>query len=166
MGPSASDGASGYELWRSDGSAEGTVLVKDIAAGSASSYPHELRVVAGRLLFGACDDAGCELWTSDGTEAGTRRVADLRPGPLSSNPRGFTRQGSLVLFTALDDDAGWELWALPVSALDEPLPVPALPVSGGVALALGLLASGVARLRRRSLTRQDDVRSPSRPTAL
>src|SRR4051812_12663058 len=32
---SASDGATGQELWKSDGTAAGTVLVKDISAGSS-----------------------------------------------------------------------------------------------------------------------------------
>ena len=31
------DGANGYELWKSDGTTAGTVMVKDIAPGSASS---------------------------------------------------------------------------------------------------------------------------------
>ena len=34
----ATDGVNGYELWKSDGSAAGTALVKDITPGSASSY--------------------------------------------------------------------------------------------------------------------------------
>ena len=33
----ATDGTNGYELWKSDGTAAGTVMVKDIYSGSASS---------------------------------------------------------------------------------------------------------------------------------
>ena len=36
---SANDGTNGFELWKSDGTADGTVLVKDIASGSSSSDP-------------------------------------------------------------------------------------------------------------------------------
>ena len=35
----ANDGTNGRELWKSDGTADGTVLVKDIASGSSSSSP-------------------------------------------------------------------------------------------------------------------------------
>src|SRR4051812_25666491 len=49
----ADDGASGTELWKSDGTAAGTVLVKDIIPGSASSDPYNLTSVNGRLFFTA-----------------------------------------------------------------------------------------------------------------
>ncbi len=39
---SADDGVNGTELWKSDGTATGTVMVKDIASGSSSSYPKNL----------------------------------------------------------------------------------------------------------------------------
>ena len=35
----ASDGQTGYELWRSDGTAAGTTLVGDVAPGADSSSP-------------------------------------------------------------------------------------------------------------------------------
>ena len=38
---SANDGANGTELWKSDGTAAGTALVKDIYPGSGGSYPAE-----------------------------------------------------------------------------------------------------------------------------
>jgi ELWxxDGT repeat protein len=74
------------ELWKTDGTAEGTVLVKDIAPGGAGSYPSYLTVVNGTLFFGA-DKEGLpepgagfinqELWKSDGTTAGTVLVKDF-----------------------------------------------------------------------------------------
>ena len=42
---------SGEELWRSDGTAEGTVLVKDIRQGVASSRPFSLTVMGVTLFF-------------------------------------------------------------------------------------------------------------------
>lgn len=36
------DGIHGPELWKSDGSEAGTILVRDIFVGSQSSYPQEM----------------------------------------------------------------------------------------------------------------------------
>lgn len=38
----ANDGASGVELWKSDGTESGTVRVQDIRAGSGESLPNKL----------------------------------------------------------------------------------------------------------------------------
>src|SRR5947209_14344259 len=63
---SASDGAHGNELWRTDGTSAGTALVKDINAGKNSSSPHYLTNVNGVLYFVATDAAhGAELWKSE-----------------------------------------------------------------------------------------------------
>ena len=45
----ATDAVNGQELWKSDGTAEGTVLVKDIYAGTGSSRPMYLTDVGGTL---------------------------------------------------------------------------------------------------------------------
>ena len=72
----ASDGASGAELWKSDGTAAGTVLVKDIHPGSMGSVPYQLTVFGDAVYFTATDGTtGRELWKSDGTAAGTQRVS-------------------------------------------------------------------------------------------
>uniref|UniRef100_UPI00056C1DDD hypothetical protein n=1 Tax=Microcystis aeruginosa TaxID=1126 RepID=UPI00056C1DDD len=68
------------ELWKSDGTAAGTVLVKDINPGSSSSYPGSLTAVGNTLFFTAYDGlggSGTELWKSDGTAAGTVLVKDI-----------------------------------------------------------------------------------------
>jgi ELWxxDGT repeat protein len=77
----ADDGVNGRELWKSDGTAAGTVPVADIAPGPGSSDPTQLTAM-GDVLFFAADDGvnGRELWRSDGTAAGTGLVADLVPG--------------------------------------------------------------------------------------
>src|SRR4051812_40450623 len=41
----------GSELWKSDGTAEGTVLVKDINPGTASSLASQLIVYKGQVYF-------------------------------------------------------------------------------------------------------------------
>src|SRR5687768_8954273 len=58
----------GDELWKTDGTSTGTVLVKDINPGEASSAADGLTAANGRLYFFADDgEHGVELWTSDGT---------------------------------------------------------------------------------------------------
>jgi ELWxxDGT repeat protein len=62
----------GLELWRSDGTASGTYLIKDIAQGIQSSSPDHFLIVDGSLYFMASDGIhGRCLWRSDGTTEGT-----------------------------------------------------------------------------------------------
>ena len=62
---SADDGSSGSELWKSDGTAEGTVQVADIYPGTDSSYPIKLTAI-GDTCSSQRDDgsSGYELWKS------------------------------------------------------------------------------------------------------
>ena len=78
----ARDGTHGPELWRSDGSQAGTVLVKNIHPCSGNYYgPGNLTAVGNTLFFSADDGvSGEELWKSDGDEAGTVLVEDINPG--------------------------------------------------------------------------------------
>jgi trimeric autotransporter adhesin len=83
----ADDGVHGSEPWVSDGTPDGTQLLKDIddrdiAGAPASSNPYNLAVLNGKLLFIAANASqGYELWASDGTPEGTRTAADLNSGP-------------------------------------------------------------------------------------
>ena len=59
----AEDDAGGVELWKSDGTAAGTVQVSDIASGSDHAFPQYLTNVNGTLFFSANDGTtGFELW--------------------------------------------------------------------------------------------------------
>ncbi|MEB3318763.1 MAG: ELWxxDGT repeat protein, partial [Cyanobacteriota bacterium] len=108
---SASDGTSGHELWKSDGTAAGTVRVADIHPGGNSSNPRSFTAVGNTLYFSASDGtSGDELWKSDGTAAGTVRVADIRPGSSGSSPRYLTTVGDTLYFRASDGTSGYELW--------------------------------------------------------
>jgi ELWxxDGT repeat protein len=65
----------GQELWTSDGTAAGTMMVKDINPGAGGSSRGTLTNFNGTLYFSANDGThGFELWKSDGTAAGTTMV--------------------------------------------------------------------------------------------
>jgi ELWxxDGT repeat protein len=62
----AGDDVHGTELWRSDGTADGTRLVQDIAPGPASSAPSHFVASGSNLFFTASTPAhGRELWVID-----------------------------------------------------------------------------------------------------
>ena len=104
------DGTTGKELWKSDGTAAGTMRVADINPGPVGSYPYELTNVNGTLFFTADDGTtGAELWKSDGTAAGTVRVADI-PGPMWVSPDELTNVNGTLFFEVDDGTTGRELW--------------------------------------------------------
>jgi ELWxxDGT repeat protein len=70
------DNAYGPELWKSDGTAAGTMMVKDINPGSGGSLPSNLTSVNGKLYFSADDGNKISLWVSDGTFSGTKPVVN------------------------------------------------------------------------------------------
>jgi ELWxxDGT repeat protein len=63
--------ANGHGLWKTDGTAAGTVLLK----GGSSDPGHWLTDVDGVLMF----VSNTALWRSDGTPAGTYMVRDINP---------------------------------------------------------------------------------------
>ena len=106
----ASDRIHGLELWRTDGTAAGTFLIRDIFPGPFGSSPTELIEFRGELYFKAMDGSrGFELWKSDGTTEGTVLVADVEPEG-SSDPYELTVLGDHLYFTAFSHATGEELW--------------------------------------------------------
>lgn len=106
----ANDNSNGVELWKTDGTANGTVMVKDIAPGAASSAPQQMTVFNGKLYFTANDQVhGRELWSTDGTANGTQMVMDI-DNIASSSPDYLTVVGNELLFAAYDATHGTELW--------------------------------------------------------
>jgi ELWxxDGT repeat protein len=112
----AKDATHGYELWKSDGTAAGTTLVKDIGV-PFNGDPGNLVDFNGAVFFAAGDAAhGYELWKSDGTTAGTTLVKDIYPGtdsgggPNGGDPSELTVVNGTLFFSARDATHGQELW--------------------------------------------------------
>jgi ELWxxDGT repeat protein len=121
----ADDGKHGVELWKSDGSAKGTKLVKDINTTPGNSNPNddsainqsaevEKLYVSGKTLYFRANDGqnGVELWKTDGTEAGTVLVEDINPSSESraSDIGNLVAVGKTLYFSANDGQNGLELW--------------------------------------------------------
>ena len=109
----------GRELWKSDGTEVGTVLVKNIFSSGGSggnSNPTGLTVIDKTIYFAANDGTtGRELWKSDGTEVNTVRVRDIFTGstgstPNSSSPTGLVNVDGKLFFIADNGVNGAELW--------------------------------------------------------
>jgi ELWxxDGT repeat protein len=109
----ATSASTGRELWKTDGTAAGTMLLKDIYAGIPSSSVANMTDLNGALVFTAWDAAsGCELWRSDGTPEGTFRLKDIDPGigsGVNSDATAFAQIGSTLYFVARDGSR-WAIW--------------------------------------------------------
>ena len=99
--------AAGAELWRSDGTASGTTLVRDLAPGSKGSFPSGLTALGDGLVFAASG----KLWTSNGTGDGTTAILPMAPNTEESRPEFLTRFGDRVFFSASDATHGTEIWS-------------------------------------------------------
>lgn len=99
-----------YELWRTDGTPETTVRVKDIFSGPTGSNPVRLTRVADDLFFfanGGTNSSG--LWKTDGTDAGTVLLSSVQPfrDAQAANlyPPGYTADAhGAFLFVGSDEN--------------------------------------------------------------
>jgi ELWxxDGT repeat protein len=115
----AYDTTYGAELWETDGTSQGTQLVKDINPGPAGSDPQGFVEFDDQLYFAAHDGSSPqqnELWTSNGTAVGTVMVASFNPGvtqgssSLTPGSTDFATLGSVLLLPLEDGIHGPELW--------------------------------------------------------
>jgi ELWxxDGT repeat protein len=102
----ANDTRSGIELWVTDGSANGTQLIKDVFPATFPANPRLIGELNGRLYFAAAGGVnGSEPWSTDGTAAGTRLLRDIYLGSGHSDAAAYARgqsAGGYLYFTAYD----------------------------------------------------------------
>jgi ELWxxDGT repeat protein len=89
---SAQDPRHGRQLWKSDGTAAGTVMITDVNPGSVGLAPAGIAALSDATAMFSGNDGrhGREPWITDGTTAGTHMFEDLNPGPAGSNPADIT----------------------------------------------------------------------------
>lgn len=98
----AHDGTS-RKLWKTDGTAVGTAMVKDISG--TITFPQQLTPVGADAYFIV---NGRQLWKTNGTSAGTVMVKDLGVGAAFSNT--FLGNGTYTMFVGNNGVNGYEVW--------------------------------------------------------
>lgn len=99
------------QLWRSDGTAAGTVAVPVPGASASGLDPRTLAAFGdGALFIGSGTDNATDLFFTDGTTAGTREIAAL-PAVYGANQ---------TIFQPLGVAGGREIFLGPGPTLDEP----------------------------------------------
>ena len=115
----------GRELWRTDGTPQGTRLLLDLCPGRCDgfSFNARLQLVDGLLFFSASDGVhGFEPWVWQAGQAAPRMLVDLNPGAPSSSPGLITSLSFFLgglpverhFLSAERADVGRELWRLTV----------------------------------------------------
>ncbi|HEY2739023.1 MAG TPA: ELWxxDGT repeat protein, partial [Thermoanaerobaculia bacterium] len=101
------DGIHGVELWRSDGTAAGTRLVRDLCPGICASSLGSLAAFQHRIYW-----LSDQLWTSDGTPQGTAPFLNPESPAAASRliPMGEAG-GRLLLSGTTGQSSQGELWA-------------------------------------------------------
>lgn len=107
----------GWEWWTSDGTSEGTLLLKDIHPGSESSAPRMLTGLGSSFFALANSPQGFELWATEGSPASTRlikRLSNAQSGRAERNTFMFKDRIFFSFPTPLDGaisgESGYEFW--------------------------------------------------------
>lgn len=101
----------GEELWVTDGTGDGTIMVRDINPGIDGSSPRYLTALGNLVYFAANDGShGIELWQSGGTFQTTKLVKDIYLGASSSSPHHLVPMNGAMYYAAENATNGVELW--------------------------------------------------------
>lgn len=98
----------GRELWITDGTGSGTLMLKDIRPGNASSSPRGFLQLGDKIIFTAIDaDSIRKIWITDGTSVGTVKLSES----LVVESLDFIQiMGDKLFFAGSDAVNGNELW--------------------------------------------------------
>lgn len=100
----------GRELWATDGTASGTILLKDLTTGTSSSNIQAMTAFGDQLYFIVTGTSTGKLWRTDGTAAGTTVVWSSVSTP--SNAGTLAVNGNQLIFIGSDATSGNELRAV------------------------------------------------------
>jgi ELWxxDGT repeat protein len=107
---SAGEASTGVELWVSDGTPDGTILVSDIYPGMISSGVVSPVKIGDTLYFSADDGTGGEIWKLLSPDGLPSKFTDITNGG-AWGPE-LARLGGRFIFSASDAVAGTELWKM------------------------------------------------------
>lgn len=110
--------AEGLEYWVTDGTSQGTQIIKDINPGVAdavidSGYnsTRSFAAIGETVYFSAKGPEGVELWSTNGDPTQTKLVKDIYVGNQNaSNPQLFVDIGEEFIFVASNISVGTEPW--------------------------------------------------------
>lgn len=116
----ADDNVYGLEIWQSDGTIQGTKILKDIIPQGNSSFSDNygyfdfsrLYPFRDKLYFSSKIDTseGFHLWESNGTEQGTIQFEIIKKGTAHSYPGVAIEYKDIFYFRANTVENGFELW--------------------------------------------------------
>jgi len=107
-----SDEVNAHELWKSDGTAGGTAMLKKLDPNGFGN-PGQFKIYNDNLYFIAVDN-DYQVWKTDGSEANTIRIMpDVAPNTHAvSYSGGFIEYNNSLYFVANYNTAGNELYKL------------------------------------------------------
>ena len=114
----ASNSAAGIELWKTDGTNAGTVLVEDINPGSGGSNPMDFATFGDTAYFQANGGSAInyEIFKTNGTTEGTALAGELVPGASGSFPEQLVVLGNKLVFVANTAATGTEIFVMPLNS--------------------------------------------------
>lgn len=105
------DTATGQELWISDGTIDGTHILKDILPGKLGSTPINITAVGNKAFFLASEKIyNPQLWVTDGTERGTIRLSNIDTDKYGGAAGPLATIDDHVLFWANHAGNTLDLW--------------------------------------------------------
>ncbi len=110
--------ATGTEIAVSDGTSDGTMLLKEMAEGTTGISVRGAFVEDGSIYFLIRTGDLFELWKSNGTTAGTAKYADIAPG-YNIPSESLRKIGGLIFYIAMAEEMKISLFSFDVASKSE-----------------------------------------------